>query len=156
MATRAATAHARCAMNALGATAVHARSTTVLVSVALVAATGAAFAIGGLLLLWLAISQLQHLGGLDSAAIVALMGATSFGVAVLAWVAALDMWSGRERGWAEALVVSVLAVGGAISALAESGPQAPVLVGALLTLATFASLLAGAPKQPGGFAGSAA
>jgi hypothetical protein len=143
-------------MNALGATAAHARSTTFLVSVALVAATGAAFAIGGLLLLWLAVSQAQHLGAVDTAAIVALMGATSFGVAVLGWLAAFDLWTGRERGWVEALVVSVLAVGGAISALAESGPQAPVLVGAALTLATFASLLAAAPRQRSGFPGSAA
>lgn len=143
-------------MNALGATAVHARSTTFLVSVALVAATGAAFAIGGLLLLWLAVSPAQHLGAVEAAAIVGLLGATSLGVAVLGWMAAFDLWAGRERGWVEALVVSVLAVGGAVSALVESGPQAPVLVGGVLTLATFASLLAGAPKQPAGFAGSAA
>ena len=144
-------------MNALGATAVHARSTIFLVSVALVAATGAAFAVGSLLLLWLALTQAQHSGAADTAAFVACMGgAASFGVAVLASVATVDLWAGRERGWVEALVVAVLAVGGAISALAESGPQAPVLVGVALTLATFASLLAAAPRPRSGFAESVA
>ncbi len=125
----------------------HARSTTFILAVALVGATGAAFAIGGLLLLWLASGRAPLLDSPAEPVLYGVMAAVAFGFAGAAWLSAIDLWQGRARGWAGALVIAVIAVGGAVSALAEGGLQAPLVVGLALTLATFCSLLAAAPRS---------
>ena len=123
------------------------RSTTFVIAVALVGATGAAFAIGGLLLVWLASGRAALLLSPGAPGVLVLTAAMSIAVAVAAWIAAVDLWHGRARGWAGALGVAVVAVAAAAGALAEGGLQPPLVVGAALTLATFVSLLAAAPRQ---------
>jgi hypothetical protein len=125
---------------------VHTRSTTFVLAVALVAATGAAFAIGGLVLVWLARGGAVHQVSAETTGILLLLGVLSFAVAGVAWAAVVDLWHGRSRGWPGALAVAVLAVGAALSALVDGGLQAPLVVGGLLSLGTFGTLLASAPR----------
>jgi hypothetical protein len=104
------------------------RSTSLLLSVVLVALTGIAALFVGVLLLAVAAGAIPVLaGGVHPILWVVVAAALAFGLAGV--VAAVGLW--RQRAWAWPVAVGVLSVGtmGAVVAVASSGPQRPTLIG---------------------------
>ena len=122
----------------------------------LTAATGFGFAVGGLLLLALASGQLPFLDSVRATGVLVAMGVAALVAAGLAWVAAVDLWRGHALGWAASLVVGIVALDGALTAVLTSSVQAPLLGGLAMTVATVVALLATPTRAAVGLAQSGA
>ena len=121
-------------------------------AVALLTVIGAAFALGGALLLVLATGRIPFLDSLNAFGAVVLVGAGAIAFAWFAWLAAGSLWRGRARGWVASLVIAVVAVGSAAVALANSGSQAPLVVGMLLTSVALVAVLLPSTRRAAGIA----
>ena len=119
------------------------RPVTLATSAVLVAIIGLSIAAVGAILLALAGGGLADLGlrGIASTAL-PLTGAAMVVAGISAIGAAVGLWLGYPWAWAASLVVALVAVSGAIVALATAGFQLPLAVGLVLTAAATSLLLA--------------
>ena len=119
---------------------------------ALLTVIGAAFALVGALLFVLASGRIPFLDSLNAFGAVVLIGLGAIVLAWFAWLAAASLWRGRARGWTGSLAVAVVAAGGAVTAVANAGGQAPLVIGLVLTVATLALLLVPSTRHAAGVA----
>jgi hypothetical protein len=81
-----------------------------------------------------------------------MVGVGSIVLAWFAWLAAGSLWRRRARGWTASLVVAIVGVAAALTAVANAGAQSLVVVGLLLTALTVAFLLVPSTRRAAGIA----
>ena len=131
---------------------VQTRPIALAVATVLLTVIGAAFALGGALLLVLATGRIPLLDSLDAFGPAVMVGVGSIVLAWFAWLAAGSLWRRRARGWTASLVVAIVGVAAALTAVANAGAQSLVVVGLLLTALTVAFLLVPSTRRAAGIA----
>jgi hypothetical protein len=126
---------------------VNTRPVTLVIAPVLVAATGVAYSVGGLLLLALASGRLPFLGSTSGAGVLATTGVVSLVLAVVTWLAAVDLRRGHLRGWAASLITGFIAFDAALTAVLTGDISAPLLAALGLTSATVVALLASTTRR---------
>ena len=122
------------------------------VATALLTVIGGAFALGGALLLVLATGRIPFLDSVNAFGAIVLVGVGSIVLAWFAWLAAGSLWRGRARGWTASLVIAIVAVGSALTAVVNSGGQGLVAVGLILTACALGFVLAPSTRHAAGIA----
>jgi hypothetical protein len=74
--------------------------------------------------------------------VIGTMGVVSVGLAISAWVAAVDLARGHPRGWAVSLIIAFVALDAALTTVLTGDLNAPLLAGLTWTTATVIALLA--------------